>query len=399
MAKAPLSQMLEGYRRTPRVVTWEVTRACPLRCTHCRADAIRTRHPGELDTREGRDLIDQVADFGAPPPVLVFSGGDPLQRPDLLGLVGYAGRKGLPTAVIPAPTADVDRRTVRALKEAGVRRLALSFDGAEAESHDAFRGEPGSFRAAVEAAKHADAEDLPLQINTTVTRETRRELPDIADRVEQLGAVAWEVFLLVPLGRGALLEAPTPEETEGILAWLYRRGRNAPFRVVTVEGPMYRRIASQIEVAEGNGSVIAGSTSDGNGFVFVSHTGQVCPSGFLPVPGGDVRDGHLVDIYRNASIFRELRDPSRLKGKCGACEYRKLCGGSRARAWAVTGDWLESDPFCPYVPDAYRKRVEAGEAEPVEAYFDARRQTTVPGADGFTGAGSPAAGPGLAPVS
>lgn len=142
-------------------------------------------------------------------------------------------------------------------------------------------------------------------------------------------------------------------------------------------------------MAEGKGSVIAGSTSDGNGFVFVSHTGEVCPSGFLPVPGGDVREGHLVDIYRNAPIFRALRDPSRLKGKCGACEYRKLCGGSRARAWALTGEWLESDPFCPYVPETCRERVEAGEAEPVEAYFETRRQGSFPGADGFAGAGSP----------
>jgi radical SAM protein with 4Fe4S-binding SPASM domain len=366
-----------------------VTRACPLRCTHCRAEAIRARHPDELDTEEGRDLIDQTAAFGSPPPVLVFSGGDPLQRPDLLELAEYADERGLPTAVIPAPTADVGRETVRALKEAGIRRMALSLDGAGPESHDAFRGEPGSFAAAMEAAEHARAEGLPLQVNTTVTRGTRPELPAIADRVEELGAVTWEVFFLVPLGRGGSLEAPTPEETDEILAWLYRRGREAPFRVMTVEAPMYRRIASQIEVDEGNPSVIAGSTSDGNGFVFVSHTGQVCPSGFLPVSGGDVRDGGLVDIYRNAPLFRAMRDPSRLKGKCGVCEYRKLCGGSRARAWAVTGDPLESDPFCPYVPDVYRERVEAGEAEPVEEYFAARRAGTAPGADGFAEVGSP----------
>lgn len=381
--RAGLSERRELYRRIPRVVTWEVTRACPLRCTHCRAEAVRSRHPDELSTEEGRRLIDQVADFGSPPPVLVFSGGDPLQRPDLLELLGHSRDRDLPTAVIPAPTSDVDRETVRALKAAGVRRLALSLDGADPESHDAFRDEPGSFRAAMDAAHRAAAEGLPVQINTTVTGETRPELPDIADRIEEIGAVAWEVFFLVPIGRGARLESPTPRETEDTLAWLYRQQRDAPFRVVTVEAPMYRRIASQIEVEERGESVIAGSTSDGSGFVFVSHTGQVCPSGFLPVPGGNIRDGNLVDIYRNAPIFRDLRDPPRLKGKCGMCEYRKLCGGSRARAWAVTGDWLESDPFCPYVPEAYRQQVEAGEAEPVDAYFAARSRMSAPGADGF----------------
>lgn len=376
---------MEAYRRAPRVVIWEVTRACPLRCAHCRAEAVRDRHPDELDTEEGRALIDQIAGFGTPPPVLVFSGGDPLQRPDLLELAGHARDRGLPTAVIPAPTSDVDRRTVRSLRDAGVARMALSLDGATADTHDAFRGEPGSFRAALEAAEHARSEGLPIQINTTVTRNTRDELPAVADRVEALGAVTWEVFFLVPLGRGARLEAPTPEETEETLEWLYRRQRSAPFRVVTVEAPMYRRIASRIEVAEGGDSVIAGTTSDGNGFVFVSHTGEVCPSGFLPVSGGDVREGDVVEIYREAPVFRDMRDPDRLKGKCGACEYRRLCGGSRARAWAVTGDWLESDPFCAYVPEAYRRRVEAGEAEPPEAYFASRRRATAPGADGFAG--------------
>lgn len=379
-----LAERRRLYSRTPRVVTWEVTRSCPLKCLHCRAEAQLARHPDELTTEEGMALVDQVAEFGPPPPVLVFSGGDPLQRPDLLQLIGRARDRDLPAAVIPAPTADVDRATVRSLKEAGTRRLALSLDGATAESHDEFRGEPGSFESAMVAARHARAEDLPFQVNTTVTAETLPDLPAIADRIEDLGAVAWEVFSLVPVGRGVQLEAPTPDEHEEIMAWLYRRQRGAPFRVVTVEGPMYRRVASQIEVEEGNGSVIAGSTSDGNGFVFVSHVGEVCPSGFLPVSGGNVRDRSLTEIYREAPLFRDLRDPDEFRGKCGECEYRHLCGGSRARAWALTGDPLDSDPFCPYVPDAYRERVERGEAPPVEEYFERRRRRgRGPGADGF----------------
>lgn len=384
--RAPtLSERRALYRRSPRVVTWEVTRSCPLACVHCRAEAELRRHPDELNTREGKGLIDQVAAFGSPPPVLVFSGGDPLQRPDLLELIRHATARGLPAAVIPAPTSDVDRETVLELKDAGARRLALSLDGATAESHDAFRGEPGSRDAALEAARHADAVGLPIQVNTTVTEETRQDLPALADQVEELGAVAWEVFFLVPLGRGAALEAPTPEAHDEIMEWLYRRQRSAPFRVVTVEGPMYRRVASQVETEEGGGSVLAGSTSDGNGFVFVSHTGDVCPSGFLPESAGNVREASLVDLYRNAPLFRSLRDPDGFRGKCGVCEYRKLCGGSRARAWAVTGDPLDSDPYCPYVPARYREMVEAGEALPPEEYFAERRRAGPgPGADGFT---------------
>lgn len=354
------------------------------------------RHPDELTTEEGRRLVEQVAELGPPPPVLVFTGGDPLQRPDLPDLIRHARSLELPAAVIPAPTAEVDRETVRCLKEAGTRRMALSLDGASAESHDAFRGEPGSWDAALEAAAHARAVGLPVQVNTTVTESTRTDLPEIADLVEDLGAVAWEVFFVVPVGRGVALEAPSPEGHEEIMRWLYRRQRGAPFRVVTVEGPMYRRVASQIEVEEGGPSVVAGSTSDGNGFVFVSHTGEVCPSGFLPVSGGNVRERRLGDIYRDEPLFRELRDPDGFRGKCGVCEYRKLCGGSRARAWAITGDHLESDPFCPHVPAEYRSMVERGEAPPVDEYFEERRRTGEgPGADGFDAdpavPGSPAA--------
>ena len=308
------------------------------------------RYHGELTTRDGERLLNQIAGFGDPPPVIVFSGGDPLMRPDLGHLIEYATRIGLPAAVIPAPTADLDRMAVAELRDAGARRMALSLDGGTPESHDRFRGELGSFEAAVRAARHAADLDLPIQINTTVSSETARELPGVADLVEELGAVTWEVFFLVPVGRGTALTPLSADDTEETLEWIYRRQRTAPFRVVTVEAPQYRRIASRIELEETGRSVRVGSTSDGNGFVFVSHVGEVCPSGFLPLAAGVVPEEDIVEIYRTAPLFRTLRDRTRLTGKCGRCEYRFLCGGSRARAWAATGDYLASDPYCPYEP-------------------------------------------------
>ncbi len=354
------------YDEAPVVVTWEVTQACDLKCAHCRGDARPQRDPRELTFREGAALLERISAFGAPGPVVVFTGGDPLKRPDLFALVEHAVSLGLPAAVIPAPTPGVDRAVIQRLTKAGARRLALSLDGAIASRHDAFRGEAGSFEAALRAAGHAAALRLPLQINTTVTATTASDLPAIADLVEELHAVAWEVFFLVRIGRGRALEGLSPLETEQVLGWLYRRQREAPFRVLTVEAPQYRRVADQIERQETGTSVRVGSTGDGNGFLFIGHTGEVCPSGFLPVSAGNVRTDDPVDLYRNAPLFRQLRDRSLLKGKCGVCEYRHFCGGSRAQAYAVTGDPFEADPFCPYLPERYRRMVERGEAPPPE---------------------------------
>lgn len=391
-----------GYGDAPLVVTWEITQACDLACRHCRADACPGRHPDELDTAEGRALLDQVAGFGEPGPVVVFTGGDPLKRPDLLELVEYGTDRGLRMAVTPASTSLLTRDVLEQFRDAGVRRVALSLDGATADRHDGFRGEQGSFEIIRSAARDAADLDLPIQINTTVCRDTVEDLPAIADLVEEMGAVMWEVFFLVPVGRGSMLDALTPWRHEWLLEWLYRRQKDAPFRVITVEAPFYRRVGRQLEVkakarrrARGetvsgrDASAPSGSTGDGNGFVFVSHLGEVLPSGFLPVSAGNVRDDDLVDLYRDSPLFRWLRDKDRLMGKCGACEFKRVCGGSRARAYAVHGDWLREDPFCPYIPDGYDP--EAARRERDAPGSRPGTPVTGPGASAGKGGGAPAA--------
>lgn len=334
------------FSETPLVVTWEVTQACELECDHCRADAQPNRHPDELTTSEGKRLIDRIAAFGDPQPILVFSGGDPLERPDLLELVDYATSTGLRTAVTPAPTSSLTQSVLDRFHETGVHRIALSLDGATSDRHDQFRGETGSYRTIRQAAEYADDIGLPVQINTTVTEETVDDLPGIADLVEEYNAAMWEVFFLVPIGRGESLDQVTPETTERTLEWLYRRQRDAAFRLITVEAPHYRRVARLVEREDGRGDPRVGSTGDGNGFVFVSHTGMVYPSGFLPIAVGNVRDDDLVDLYREAPLFQSLRRRDRFNGPCGGCPHRSVCGGSRARAYAVTDDPFGSDPLC-----------------------------------------------------
>ena len=355
-----------GYADRPLIVTWEATRACGLACRHCRADARPDRDPRELDTDEGRALLESVRGFGEPYPIVVFSGGDPLRRPDLAELVRYGTDLGLTMAVTPATTPLLTRDRLLELRDAGARRVALSVDAATAERHDAFRGEAGSFDVARRAARAARDMGLPIQVNTTVARSTAEDLPELSRLVERMDAAMWEVFFLVPVGRGTALEPLSPEEHERVLAWLYRRSRRTSYRVITVEAPFYRRIGRQIEARkrraardrgerppEPSGRRFPGSTGDGNGFLFVSHTGEVFPSGFLELSVGNVRNDDLVRVYRDSSIFRTLRDRDALKGKCGACEFRFVCGGSRARAMAVHGDWMEHDPFCPYIPEGW----------------------------------------------
>lgn len=337
------SPMARDFSKTPLIVTWEVTQACELECDHCRAEAQPDRDPEELTTEEGKRLLEDVASFGHPPPILVFSGGDPLERPDLDELVDYASELGLPTAVTPAPTENLTREVVQRFDEAGIHRMALSLDGPDADSHDEFRGESGSYERVQRAAEWAEETGLAIQINTTVTANTVESLPEIADQIADLGAVMWEVFFLVPIGRGAELEQLTPTQADEWMAWLYRRQREAPFRVITVEAPQYRRIAREVE----GEPVSVGSTRAGSGFVFVSYRGDVYPSGFLPQSAGNVRGDDLVSLYRDAPLFERLRDPDQFSGRCGNCPYRDLCGGSRSRAYAATGDPLASDPLCP----------------------------------------------------
>lgn len=332
-----------NYDRSPVVTIWETTRACDLVCRHCRASAEPHRHPLELTTEEAEVLIDQAAELGTR--LFVFTGGDPLKRPDLYRLIRRAAERRLHPSVTPSATPLVTRDAIFRMAEAGAEAIALSLDGDEAELHDTFRGWEGSFRRTLEAAAHVREAGLRLQINTTVTRLNWRRLDRIARRVEEMGARRWSVFFLVPTGRGAVLEPLSAEEHEQVYHWLADLQPRVPFAIKTTEAPAYRRVLAQ------RGAPPRAAIGDGKGFCFISHIGEVYPSGFLPVSAGNVRRASLVEIYRHSPLFRALRDPARLKGRCGRCPYREICGGSRARAYAMTGDYLAEEPTCAFDPD------------------------------------------------
>lgn len=348
----------------PFVLIWELTQACELACKHCRAEAEPDRHPEELTTEEGKELLDDAAAFGDGQ-LVVLSGGDPLARDDVTELVAYGTDQGLRMTMTPSGTNSLTPERIEALADAGLRRMAVSLDGATAESHDEFRQETDSFEQTVAAARAAQEAGLPLQINTTVCQDTVAELSALRDLVADLGAVLWSVFFLVPIGRGAVLDPISPERAEGVMEWLCEIQADVPFGIKTTEAPHYRRVALQQQAD----SEDPGPTGDGggppdgigrrtgitagDGFAFVSHLGDVYPSGFLPESAGNVREECLVELYRNSELFQRLRDSNALQGKCGGCPYRNVCGGSRSRAYAHTGDPLESDPLCAFVPEGY----------------------------------------------
>jgi radical SAM protein len=341
----------------PFVLVWELTQACELACKHCRAEAQPQRHPDELTTEEGKRLLDEASEFGENQ-LVVLSGGDPLYRDDTFELIEYGVDQGLQMTLTPSGTASLTPDRIEGLADSGLRRLALSIDGASPAAHDGFRKEDGSFRQTVEAARAANEAGLPLQINTTVCAETVEQLPQLRELVDDLGAVLWSVFFLVPVGRGQVLDPVPPERADRVMEWLTEVNDEADFGIKTTEAPHYRRVAIQQRRSatdKPDGDAIGRRTgiTAGDGFAFVSHTGELYPSGFLPEPAGNVRTGSLVDLYRDAPLFEKLRDPDALQGKCGACEFRNVCGGSRSRAYATTGDPLESDPLCPYVPEEY----------------------------------------------
>lgn len=344
----------------PLVLIWEVTQACDLACDHCRADAEPGRHPDELTTAEGKALLDDASDFGRGQ-LVVLSGGDPLKRPDLVELVDYGTDQGLRMSLTPSGTASLTRERVDSLADAGLSRMALSIDGGTPGAHDGFRGEAGSFVDTLRAARDAERAGIGLQINTTVCADTVDELPAIRELVADLGADRWSVFFLVPVGRGRLLDSVSPERADEVMDWLHGVSASSRFDVKTTEAPQFRRVGmeregvSPDEARAGRPSVLAG-----DGFAFVSHVGDVYPSGFLPKAVGNVREASVVDHYRDAELFQRLRDRSNLTGKCGACEYRQQCGGSRSRAFAQSGDPLGSDPLCPYVPDGWEAEAPHG---------------------------------------
>ncbi len=351
------------FDRSPLLVYWEATRACDLACVHCRAEAIPKRHPLELSTAEAKALLCQIAQFDENhAPHVVITGGDPLQRPDLLELIRYGRELGLSISVTPAGTQRLTPRAIQELQEAGVSSLALSLDGSDATTHDAFRGVPGSFGWTALAAQAAEAEGIPLQINTMVTARTLNDLPRTYERVKSWRVTRWALFFLIATGRGRALEEITPQQSEAWLNWLcdLAESGETPFAIKTTEAHHIRRIAFLRMQARGMDEEQILRTPigrgfgvrDGNGIVFVSHLGQIYPSGFLPLAAGNIRSARLGEVYRHSELFRALRDTNRLKGKCGRCPFRVICGGSRARAYALTGDPLESDPLCPYQPKA-----------------------------------------------
>ncbi|WP_254763918.1 TIGR04053 family radical SAM/SPASM domain-containing protein [Natrinema marinum] len=343
----------------PFVLIWELTQACGLACDHCRADANPQRHPDELSTVEGKELLEQAADFGDGQ-LVVLSGGDPLVRDDVPELIAHGDDLGLRMTITPSGTGSLTADRIEEMADAGLKRMAVSLDGASPEAHDAFRGEAGSFEETIRAVKDARELGVPVQVNTTVCRQTVDELPAIRELLTEIGAVMWSVFFLVPVGRGRVLESVTPDTADAVMEWLAEVSETEPFGVKTTEAPHYRRVVMQRQATadDGDGKPDPGvqrrtGIVAGDGFAFVSHTGEVFPSGFLPESAGNVRERPVTEIYRGSSLFRSLRDRDQLSGKCGVCPYRYVCGGSRSRAFAHTGDPLGSDPLCPYVPDKY----------------------------------------------
>lgn len=337
------------YDLSPQVIFWEVTWACALRCLHCRAEAQPKRHPDELTTEEGYRLLDEMRRFGQP--IVVVSGGDALMRRDLFDLLRYGTDLGLRMSLAPSVTALVTPANLGRAYDAGVRRLSFSLDGATPETHDGFRGVPGSFEKTLRAVRTAQDAGIAVQLNTVVSRRTVGDLPLMPPLLEGLGVVLWDVFFLVPTGRAQTDELVSPEEHEALFNWLYDLSLVAPYQVKTTLGQPYRRVA--IQRSEGERAAGVGTTNDGKGICFVSHRGDIRPSGFLPVAAGNVRRDSLVETYRESSLFRALRDPARLKGKCGVCPYNTVCGGCRARAYGVTGDYLAAEPSCVFQPPGW----------------------------------------------
>ncbi|MBI4305127.1 MAG: TIGR04053 family radical SAM/SPASM domain-containing protein [Chloroflexi bacterium] len=348
--------------RDPFIVFWELTRACALACLHCRAEAQPKRHALELTTEECcRALIDMTEFSRAP--IVVLSGGDPFMRRDLFDIIWHGRKLGLTIAVAPSATALVTESRLRRLAELGVSSISVSLDGSSPASHDAFRGFPGTFERTLQIMSMARATGLSFQVNTTVCRQSKPDLPEMARLVSQQGASTWDLFFLVPTGRARESDMLPPEEQEELFRWLLEESPGWPFRVKTTLGQHFRRASILRKLQADTTAAIPDSvrptlnqmwhgppTNDGRGVMFISHLGEIYPSGFLPVRAGNVRRDSLVMVYRESELFTKLRDRSALKGKCGICPFNEICGGSRARAFAVSGDALAPDPSCLYQP-------------------------------------------------
>jgi radical SAM protein with 4Fe4S-binding SPASM domain len=390
----------------PRLVFWEVTKGCNLRCIHCRATATELASPSDLPTPKALDIIRQIADYANP--ILVLSGGEPLYRPDIFQLAKFGTELGLRVALATNGTL-VTKEIAKKIVDSGVKRVSISLDGATAETHDSFRGIPGAFDAAVYGFKNLKELGMPVQINMTIARHNAAQLPQVLDMVRGLGADALHTFLLVPVGCGvdiAESQMVPPEEYERILNWFYDQSLSGDIELKATCAPHYFRVARQRRVADRKAAAettaaevahmpigptdmtMPGSTGisfngkpqqaghtghpgghpgghpdgmsavtkgclAGTGVCFISHEGEIYPCGYLPALAGDLRKQTFADIWEKSQVFHELRDDDGLKGKCGCCEFRHVCMGCRARAFAATGDFMASEPFCVYQPKGY----------------------------------------------
>jgi AdoMet-dependent heme synthase len=337
------------YDEAPRRVYWELTRACGLACRHCRAAALHERLPDELTTEEACGVLRSLA-AATPAPVVVLTGGDPLERPDFWEILDYARSLGLHVDVAPSATPKLTREVILKLAAHGVGAMSLSLDGSDPARHDALRGIQGCFDMTRTAAAHVAEAGIPLQVNTLVTAGTLADMPAICEQVAAMHARRWSLFFLVTTGRGSTLPQITPAEAEELLVWTCELGRSKGFVVAATEAPMIRRVMLQRRGLGPGAAVPGAGMRDGNGILFLSYRGDVMPSGFLPIVVGNVRQTDPLALYRDAPLMRDLRRPDRFGGRCGCCEWREVCGGSRGRAFAAGGDPLAEDPLCVYQP-------------------------------------------------
>lgn len=346
----------------PLLAIWELTQACDLACVHCRACAVSGRDPRELSTKEGKRLLESIAKMGTP--IMILTGGDPAKRPDLVELVAHGAKQGLIMAVTPSGTSLMTKDLLRELRDAGMARLAVSIDGPDAATHDGFRRVEGSFEHSRRILLDARELGIERQVNTSLSPHNVHHLEAMAGLAGDLGVKLWSVFVVVPTGRADEHLLLSASELETALEELATLAERAPFDVKTTAAPHFRRILLERQAKRGAIGVLRDidehgavkgprGVNDGIGMLFVSHLGEVFPSGFLPLSAGNVRAGSLALMYRESSLFRTLREDAPREGKCGVCPFKRVCGGSRARAYAMDGSVTGSDPLCAYVPRAW----------------------------------------------